>query len=61
MHWNLYAGMTGGVGGNAICDGAILLQCEHLALVAWISLVMPGQKINDSAFDIMVDMLWWIA
>ena len=39
------------------CDGAIRLQCEHLALVDWISLVMQGQKIDDSAFDIMVDVL----
>ena len=51
----------GGVGGRAACDGAILLQCEQLALVAWMSFVMPGQKIDASAFDVMADVPWWAA
>ena len=34
----------------------VMLQCEQLALVAWISLVMPGQKSDASAFDVMADM-----
>ena len=50
--------MIGVVGGIAGCEGAILLQCGQLALVAWMSLVMPGQKIDDSAFAIMVDVPW---
>ena len=41
------------MGGSATCDGAILLQCEQLALVAWMSFVMPGQKIDASAFDVI--------
>ena len=32
MHWKGYSSRVGGVGGNAACDGAILLQCEQLAL-----------------------------
>ena len=61
MHWNGYSGRVGGVVGSAACDGAILLQCGQLALVAWISFVMPGQNIDASAFDVMVDMPWWAA
>ena len=34
MHWKGYSCVIGGVGGSAPCDGAILLQCEQLALVA---------------------------
>ena len=49
------------MGGSAACDGAILLQCEQLALVAWMSFVMPGQKIDASAFDVIVDVPWWAA
>ena len=56
MHWNGYTGVIGVVGGIAACDGAILLQCRQLALVVWISLVIPGQKIEDSAFAIIVDI-----
>ena len=41
--------------------GPSRLQCEHLALVAWISLVMPGQKIDDPSFDVTFDVLWWAA
>ena len=55
MHWKGYSGGIGGVGGSAAWDGAILLQ---LALVAWMSLVMPGQKMDASAFDVMVDVPW---
>ena len=58
MHWNGYSARVGGVGGKAACDGAILLQRKQLALVAWMSLVMPGQKIDDSALEIMVDVPW---
>lgn len=61
MHWRGYSGRVGGVGGRAACDGAILLQCWQLALVAWMSFVMPGQKMDVSAFEIMVDVPWWAA
>ncbi len=33
----------------AACDGAILLQWSQAARVAWMSVVMPGQKIEASA------------
>ena len=56
MHWNGYSGGVGGVGGSAACDGGILLQCEQLALVAWMSLVMPGQKIVASALEVMANV-----
>ena len=46
------------MGGSAACDGVILLQCEQLALVVWILLVMPGQKIDASALAVMVDVHW---
>ena len=46
------------MGGSATRDGAILLQCEQLALVAWMSFVMPGQKIDASAFDVIADVPW---
>ena len=48
----------GGVGGKAACEGAILLQCEQLALVARMSFVMSRQKIDASVFDIIVDVAW---
>lgn len=35
---------------------AILLQGEQLVLEAWISCVMPGQKMDASAFAIMQDV-----
>jgi hypothetical protein len=38
---------------DTACNGAILLQCEQLALVSWTSFVTPGQKIDASAFDVM--------
>ena len=44
--------------GSAACDGAILLQCEQLALVARMSFVMPGQKIDTSSFDGIADVSW---
>ena len=52
IHWN---GYSGGVGGS---DGAILLQCEQLALVAWMLLVMLGPKIDASTLDTMADVPW---
>ena len=61
MHWNGYSGRMGGVGGSAACDGVILLQCGQLALAAWMSFVMPGQKIDASALDVMADVPWWAA
>ncbi len=61
MHWNGYSDKVGGVGGSAACDGAILLQWEQLALVALMSFVMPGQKTDASAFDVMADVPWWAA
>ena len=36
------------MGGSADCDG---LQGER---VAWMSCVMPGQKMDDSAFEIIL-------
>ena len=47
--------------GSAACDGAILLQSEQFALVARMSFMMPGQKIDASAFDVMADVPWWEA
>ena len=52
MHWNGY--------NVSDSDGAILLQCEQLALVDWMSLVMPGQKIDASAFDVIADVPWHV-
>ncbi len=46
------------MGGRSAWDGAILLQCEQFALVDCMSLVIPGQKMDVSAFDIMVDVPW---
>ncbi len=34
--------------GSADCDGAILLQGEQLVRVAWMSCVIPGQKLRLS-------------
>ena len=56
MHWNGYYGRIESVSGRAACDGAILLQCEQLVLGAWMSFMMPGQKMDVSAFEIMVDV-----
>ena len=47
-----------GEGGSAACHGAILLQCEQLALETWMSFVMPDQKIDASAFDVIADVPW---
>ena len=60
MHWNGYAGRVGGVGGNAAWDGAILLQCGQFALVACMSFVIPGQKIeaSESAFAVIAEVPW---
>ncbi len=52
---------VGGIGGMAACEGAILLQFGHSARVAWMSAVMPGQNMDDSAFAIMCDVPWWAA
>ncbi len=49
------------MGGCADCDGAILLQGEQLVRVAWMSCVMPGQKMDDSAFEIILAVPWWAA
>ena len=57
----MYSGRVGDVGGSAACDGAILLQCEQFALVAWMSFVMSGQKIDASTFDVIADVPWWAA
>ena len=54
-------GGGGGVGGRAACEGAILLQIEQSERVAWMSAVMPGQKTEASAFDVMDDVPWWAA
>ena len=50
-----------GVGGSATWDGAILLQCGQFALVSCMSFVMPGQKIDASAFAVIADVPWWAA
>ncbi len=41
--------------GPSCCSGS------SLALVALMSLVMPGQKTDASAFDVMADVPWWAA
>ena len=56
MHWNGYTGREVGMGSNAACDGAILLQCRQLVLVVWMSSVMPGQKIDASAFAVIAEV-----
>ena len=56
MQWNGYTGRVGGMGGNATCDGAILLQCRQLALVVRMSSVMPGQNIDASAFAVIAEV-----
>jgi len=61
MHWNGYSGRVGGVGGRAAWDGAILLQCGQFALVACMSFVMPGQKIDASTFAVIAEVPWWAA
>ena len=58
MHWKGYTGKVGGVGGSAGWDGDILLQ---FALVACMLFVMPGQKIDASAFAVMAEVPWWAA
>ena len=35
-------------------DGAMALQMVHLSLVAAISLVIPGQKMDDSALAVIL-------
>jgi len=56
MHWNGYSGRVGGVGGSAAWDGAVLLQCEQFAVVVCMSFVMPGQKIDASAFAVIAEV-----
>ena len=58
MHWNGYSGRVGGVGDSAACDGAILFQCWQFTLVTCMSFVIPGQKIDASAFAVMVEISW---
>ena len=41
-----YSGDTGGAGGSTAWDGAIGLRWIQLVVVAWMSLVIPGQKID---------------
>ena len=61
IHWNGYSVGVGGVGGRFACEGAILLQSVQFALVAWISFIIPGQKIAASALEIMAEVTWWDA
>ena len=49
------------MGGSATWDGAILLQCEQFALMVCMAFVMPGQKIDASAFAVIAEVLWWAA
>ena len=49
------------MGGSAAWDGAMRLQCSQLARVMWMSLVIPGQKMDVSARAIMDDTPWWAA
>ena len=58
MHWNGYSGWVGGVGGSAVWDGTILLQCEQFALVVCMAFVMPGRKFDASAFAVNVEVPW---
>ena len=53
---NGYTGRVGGMGGKAACDGAILLQCRQLALVVWMSSIMPGQMIDASTFAVIAEV-----
>ena len=50
-----------GVGVSAAWDWAILLQCRQFALVACMSFVMPGQKIEASALAVIAEVPWWAA
>ena len=47
------------MGSRAAWDGAILLQCGQFALVGCMSFVMPGQKIDASAFAVITGVPWW--
>lgn len=56
--WGLHAGV---VGGMAACDGAMPLQTEHFSRVVVMSLVIPGQKIEDSALAVIRLVPWCAA
>ena len=58
MYWKGYTGKAGGVGGMAAWEGAIPLQILQSVLVAAMSAVIPGQNMDDSALDIIVDVPW---
>ena len=51
----------GGVGGAFGCDGAFLLQWSHEARVLVMAGVMPGQKTDASAREIIEFTHWWAA
>ena len=51
LEW--YVDRMGVVGGMAAWGGGILLQWLHLALMTRTSLVGAGQKMEDSALEIM--------
>lgn len=44
-----------GVGGSDGCEGAMRLQCEPFCRRAVMSDVIPGQKTDDSALDVIED------
>ena len=61
IHWNGYAARIGVVGGRADWDGAIWLQWLQLALTVWMSVVIPGQKIEASTLEIIEEVPWCVA
>ena len=58
MHWNGYAGIVGGVGGAFGCEGAFLLQELQLLRKIFMSVVIPGQKTDVSARDVIWVTPW---
>ena len=53
MCWNGYSDWTGVVEGIGGWEGALPLQIEHLSLRVLMSVVMPGQYMDDFALAVM--------
>ncbi len=53
MCWNGYSDWTGVVEGIGGWEGALLLQIEHLSLRVLMSVVMPGQYMDNFALAVM--------
>ena len=51
---DIFHGVSRVVEGMAGWDGAMPLQMVHLSFVAAISLVIPGQKMDDSALAVIL-------